>query len=557
MRVANDETVHDVSPTKRFTCPLWGELPTFQFVEGNIYALRGGNAFDLWYNDGIYNHKLTYGSLGTNQNLASVLTTGNVSDGYDIVMTGTSSIVMPTLPTTATEGFVRLSHVQGIPTGDTGYKGDLAFNALSNMVYVHTGAGTWSPMFSGHCVWEAITVDSTNVIRTHLADVPDATSRVMLFGTQDTQGPGRRFMFDPQTAAFWGGNATVIFWNAFGLNETANTMLYGRDNSVELTGVYSVSNSVILGGEFNTLFNQWIDSTNSVITGYANSLSSKRSAIMGGTFCQIIDVCADCVVLASENVQLHGKNLLAPFAGSEIRRCGAMGCDDFELTINAQTIVDTCENCGEYSGTGNKMQFQGTANGQNAFMACSLCRINTTNLFTAYQDSMLATVSGIINVQTNTSNVSLISCNTVNVQTPANVTNSAFISVNANTLTNNMSNSVAIGLSSTNLIGNTADTVHVPNLRTHGEISIQTSGLTPTNGIGTVTLDGFGQSGSIPAHLGPDDHIYLEYVSASPLTNPGAIWVSSRTNGAPGSFQIQSSSASDSSVVGYTIVTEL
>lgn len=559
MQVRVDSNPIDFIPVVRLTVPVYYTPPTFGLIPGDLFAFQQGDAFDLFYSDGVYDQQITYGPYGTTQNLSSVLFTGPTSDGYDIIMTGASNIILPTLLTTDVSGFLQLTSMPGPPTGNTGSEGELAYDTTTTDIYVHNGTGVWESLFYSSSVWEVAT-DTTpvDVIRADLTTVSDAASRVFMFGGQDTQIAGTRHMFDPVSAFFWGGttNATAT---VFPTNYTSNTFVYGFENYLARTGALTITNCSILGGYINDMNANTNNATNNIIiAGFDNIIDScSNCAIFAGSGNDFTACCNNCFTTASLSAGIAYTPAIPPGTNA-VLQCGSIASIVGFFAMDNFTSSCTFENCGIYC-CGADYAFMesfvsSTSVAQTAIIASNEIGMSIyTVASNLEQTAVISCDVCIVEPITQTSQSALISCDQEWLQSPV-FDNSVMIATTSHNFTTSASRSAAFAANS-EFFTMYDDTVSCNKLNVYGELSFAAL-LTDKNSIGTVTLS-LGSVNVSPAYLTTNDHIILTCITA--LGTPGFLYVSARTNGVgpPGSFTISSTSVLDTSIVRYIIVNEV
>lgn len=555
MQVRVDSNPIDFIPVVRLTVPVYYTPPTFGLIPGDLFAFQQGDAFDLFYSDGVYDQQITYGPYGTTQNLSSVLFTGPTSDGYDIIMTGASNIILPTLLTTDVSGFLQLTSMPGVPSGDTGSQGELAYNSVVPDIYVHNGGGVWESLLSlSSEVWEVAGTVPNGVIRANLVTVPDAAFRVFMFGGADPQAAGTRHMFDPVSAFFWGGTTTASA-TVFPTNYTSNTFAYGYDNYLARTGAFTITNGAMLGGEINNLNANTNNATNNiVIAGLDNTIDScSNCAIFGGSSNDFTACCNNCFTAASIGAEI-GYTPAVPPGTNAILQCGSIAGYAGFFTFDNFAGSCTFENCGIYCCGQNSAFMEAIASSttvsQSAIIASDLIGVSFYTVASSMEQTAIISCDDCIIEPTQTSQAAFIACDQLNITSPV-FENSVMIATTSHNISSNVNRSAMFCANSV-FFAMDDDTVYATKLYVYGELSFAAL-LTSANSIGTVTLVA-GTATIATNYITTNDHIVLTCITA--LGTPGFLYLSARTNGAPGSFTISSTSALDTSIVRYIIISD-
>lgn len=538
--VHKDVIYDSLTCTDCLIIPEFGANLGFTPAGGDLFALpNGSGTFDLFYNNGIVNAQITDGSVAVVQALQDVLLVGNTTDGVDMFVTGGSNVILPTVATTATSGFIRISNMPGVPSGNPGTTGgELVYNTVGSSVYVHVGAGIWQQLntISALSLWEqAVDASTVDVVRTNLVAQPDADSRLWIMGgAQNKNDPVVKSMFDPVGASYWGGTVTGTNWDAFGTN-TDHTMVFGNDHIFTVGGGFNINQSAVIGGYANVLTATAANASSNILMGGQNNaiIDTTRNAIVAGQSNTINAPCTDCHILGSANCTMTGS----------IIRSGIHSCDDCTI-INP---VGTCPNNQMFASAGCDLLNTGFTNKcsviaskdcssstalsmlENSFIACNNCTYGG-GLSTTTSSAMIACENSSITNNSHTSCAILGGFNNSHIGTS--------------------SQSVIIG--GQNLTCNESDAVYVPSMFVNRTFTLNSSAvLASRRRIGQVTL----AAGT--ATVGTQDIDVNDCVIVSVKTivgGTGLIRVSATSPGTPGSFTIVSSSGADTSVVGWIII---
>lgn len=502
--------------------------PDDEFIARCLYAQEDDTTgeFNLMFDNGVAMVQITNGTLGTGT-LAQVLSTGNTSGGTDIVVTSNGNISLASAATNATEGFLRATHMPGVPIGDTGTSGgELAYDTVGDNLYVHTGGGVWVQP-TGTVVWETDALPTPMIRAT-----PSSDTRVLLFGGQNTQGAGNRFMYDPANGSMFGGTTAGTQWDDF--TSTFDTFVMGNNHTV--ISAFDTISCAMVGGS-------------------ANTLQSYASAILSGTNNSInftAGTSYDCGILLGNANSLDGE-----FDGSVIIGCSTCAINSGVASNN--NAIMSCNNC-NFTTSPNIIDNSG-------MFASSTCTMNNNNSITACaiisSDTCDFVSSGTIMRQS--SIISSFNCdmggggannnfNSIIASQNSTITGRrcAIIGGNNHTITSGQNQAIIGGN------GITADpmgfsTLYVPTLRVHGRLTMEAGGVvTPYEVIGRVTL--VAGTATVIATITSADQIILSYITVSGV--PSHVRITARTDGAPGSFTITSLSAGDTSTIGWIIFNE-
>lgn len=501
-----------VKIVERLTVPLDRVLTLTSRLGGRLFGQLNNGVFDLYFDNGLTNVRLTNGSMGTGT-LENVLSTGDTSGGINILATGGSNVVLPTaLLTTATNGFLRLTNVAGAPTGNTGSEGELAFDTVNNEVYIHVGGGVWSQPAMGCNVWvTADTMDAppVSVIR---AD-PASDLMVLLFGGENTKGDGTRFMFSPTTGSFCGGTTFDTDWDNF--DNCTDCFLFGSGHKLSV-GV-NCDCCVMVGGSGNTLNDSNVAGGmpyNVMLVGDNNTLTrTTQCCIIGGSSNTISQQAVDGCIMNSSDCTINAAN------GS------ANNC---VVSSNSCTI-----------GPNNVSR--------GGIYASQSCTINYTPLLIANVDSVILSCTGSSNRSQrsaviasdnchllSTSATSAIIASSGNCQITGQASACSIIGGSGHIITGTRNNSAVIGGQAITCAENNA--VYVPKLRIHNRLFVRSTGAA-SDTIGRATL--VGGTAVVAINLAATDHIMLGSIENTGA-GTGALYVSARTNATPGSFTIVS-----------------
>lgn len=534
--VRKDVIYNSLTCTDCLIIPEFGANLGFTPSAGDLFSLpNGSGTFNLYFNNGIVNAQITDGSVAITQTLQDVLIVGNTTDGVDMFVTGGSNMILPTVATNATSGFIKISDMPGIPSGDTGSAGgEIAYDTVGGNVYVHVGGGIWKNSLA---LWEqAVDASAVDVVRTNLVKQPDADSRVWIIGgVQNKNDPGVKSMFDPVGGSYWGGTVTGTNWDAFGTN-TDNTMVFGNDHIFTVGGGFNINQSAVIGGYANVLTATAANASSNILMGGQNNaiINTSQNAIVAGQSNTINPTGTDCHILGSTNCTLTGP----------LVRTGIHACDNCSIVGPS----GSCPNNQMLSSVGCALNNTGFTN-KCSVIASKDCTSSTAlsmlaNSFIACNN---CTYGGGLSTTTLSA---MIGCENSSI-TGSSHTLCAILGGFNNSHIGTTSRSVIIG--GQGLTCNESDAVYVPNMYVAAFISLNSSAVLPASRrrIGQVTLS----SGT--ATVGTQDIDVNDCVIVSVKTivgGTGLIRVSSTSPGNPGSFTIVSSSGADTSVVGWIII---
>lgn len=506
--------------------------PDDEFIARCLYAQEDDTTgeFNLMFDNGVAMVQITNGSLGTGT-LAQVLSTGNTSGGTDIVVTSNGNISLAPAATNATEGFLRATHMPGAPTGNPGtLGGELAYDTVGNNLYIHTGGGVWVQPSAGSTVWTTATdASSAFVIRA----TPSSDARTLLFGGQNTEGAGKRLMFDPIIGSMFGGEVTGTQWDEF--QNTLDTFVMGYNHSIlNFTDV-----CVMVGGSANTL--------SSVGTYACAILSGTNNSINGNNpdSCGIMLGNANSLNNEYEDTVIIGCSTCAINSGVSSDDNAIMSCDNCNFTASPDIIF----NSGMFASS------TCTMNNNSSISACAIISSDTCGFIASGSPIRRSSIISCFNCQigggagTYLQN-SIIASQNCDI-TGGTTIRCAIIGGNNHTISA-CQNTAIIGGSG---ITATADfgALYVPTLRVHGRLSMGTNVGPAADRIGRVALVA-GTATVTPVTITSADQIILTNISVSGV--PSHVRITARTDGVGGSFTITSLSAGDTSTIGWIILAE-
>lgn len=536
--IRRDQIYNSLSVTDSLVIPEYSANMGFTQTKGDIFTTKNGATHDLYYNNGLLNVQLTNGPNVASQTLQQVLTVGNSTDGTDIVLTGDSNVVLPTVATNAVSGFLRVTNTPGIPTGTTGSTGgELAYDSVSNAMYIYTGSGTWQPIGSGPLtsLWEqAIDSSMVPVVRA-ISSVNDHVW--IMGGAQNKNTIQNRFMWDPVGGSMCGGSsATGSEWNPFPL-DTNNTMVFGDNHVLDSLGGLNINRSAMIGGFIN------------IIAATINAVES--SMILGGEQNVLENVTGSVVIAGNNNDMLFCNNCnmsgcaVCYFLGQQLQRSGAHACSQC-------TILATSPSANNQMLSSKQCDFLNTGGtNQCSAVASNLCTSIATTL-TMYNNAFVSCSNSTFGGNGSATTTSaMIACDNCTINNSSHV-NCAIIGGSGHIHTSTTQRSVILG--GQNITCAESDAVYVPYLQVYNKLTINSAGNS-FDRIGQATL---GVGGTVT--VGMKDipvgaHIRVSRMSAGGVI--GALYVSSISPGSPGSFTINSTSATDTSVVGWIILRQV